>query len=182
MDDKTILAGLGRREEEAFYKLFDKYGRYVAAIVVRTGGQALSKQDMEELCSDVFFNIWQRAGTLTLINDSLKTIIGIMARNRTLNRLRTQNRLNEACLEEEMLTFPSAEEVSMGRQEAEALWEAVRALPKEDRELFVRRYFYLERVRDLAAEKDMNETTVSSRLHRIRQKLQTVITGGGSEG
>lgn len=174
-EDRTILEGICRREQDAFLKLFDKYGTYVVAVIAKVAGGALSRQDIEEISSDVFAKLWNKGPELRLSKESLKNLIGVMARNCTLNALRSKHRNLADWLDEETVSCPSAEDLYMEKETAAALWEVINQLEALDREIFLRRYFYLERVTDIARDKAMNEKTVSSRLTRARQKLQNAI-------
>ena len=152
-EDRIILEGICRREQDSFRKLFDKYGTYVVAVTVKVSGGALG---------------------------SLKNLIGVMARNGALNALRSKNRSLTDRLDEESVSCPSAfgssaEDRYIEKETAAALWEVINVLDKLDREIFLRRYFYLEKVADIARDKEMNEKTVSSRLARARQKLRDAI-------
>lgn len=179
-EDRTILEGICRGEQDAFRRLFDKYGTYVVAVTVKVAGGALQEQDIEEISSDVFAKLWKKGPELRLSNGSLKNLIGVMARNCTLNALRSKNRSLADQLDEETVSCPSAfcssaEDRYMEQETAAALWEVINALDKLDRELFLRRYFYMERVTDIARDREMNEKTVSSRLARARRKLQDAV-------
>ncbi|HWQ77557.1 MAG TPA: sigma-70 family RNA polymerase sigma factor [Anaerovoracaceae bacterium] len=179
-EDRIILEGICRREQDAFRKLFDKYGTYVVAVTAKVAGGALSGQDIEEISSDVFAKLWKKAPELRLPNGSLKNLIGVMARNCTLNALRSKNRILEDRLDEEAVfcpsaACPSAEERYIERETAAALWAVINELEALDREIFLRRYFYLEKVKDIARDKEMNEKTVGSRLARARQKLRDAV-------
>jgi RNA polymerase sigma-70 factor (ECF subfamily) len=178
-EDRIILEGICRREQDAFRKLFDKYGTYVVAVTVKVAGGALQEQDIEEISSDVFAKLWKKGPELRLSNGSLKNLIGVMARNGALNALRSNNRRLEDRLDEETVSCPSAEDRYMERETADALWEVINELEALDREIFLRRYFYLERVADIARDKEMNEKTVSSRLARARLKLQDAVEKRG---
>ena len=45
-------------------------------------------------------------------------------------------------------------------------------LPPEDRDIFLRHYFWYQTVSQIARETGMNESTVKSRLKRGREKLR----------
>lgn len=181
-EDRTILEGICRREQDAFAELFDKYGTYVVAVAVKVAGGALHENDIEEISSDVFAKIWKKGPELRLSKGSLKSLIGVMTRNCTLNALRSKNRRLADRLDEETVSCSSAEDRYIERETAAALWEVINQLERLDREIFLRRYFYLEKVADIARDKEMNEKTVSSRLARARQKLRDAIgKKGGTE-
>ncbi|MDF3002441.1 MAG: polymerase subunit sigma-24 [Bacillota bacterium] len=179
MDDREILAGLKRLDETAYEALMDKYFRYVGAVVVRTAGNRLPLQDIEEICSDTFIKIWFSSGTIQLTGENLKGYIGITARNLTLNVLRGKRKTFTDNLEADMVSCRSAEDYAVLGEEMGALKEMINTLAPLDREIFIRRYFYLERVMDIAREKGLNEKTVSTKLSRARQRLQLAIDKGG---
>ena len=52
-------------------------------------------------------------------------------------------------------------------------------LSKEDRFLFVRRYWYADSVRELAAVTHSSPNRISVRLFRLREKLRNILTKEG---
>ncbi len=179
MDDREIIAGLKKEDEQAFEELMDKYGRYVGAIAVRAAGDRLTVQDIEEICADTFIKIWLSAGSIQVTGENLKGYVGVTARNLTLNALRKGLKTSADGLEEDTVQYRSAEEIAVIREDMNALKDAIAVMAPLDREIFIRRYFYLERVMDIAREKGLNEKTVSTRLSRARQRLQLAIDERG---
>lgn len=179
MDDREILSGLKEQDEQAYEELMNKYARYVGAIVVKIAGERLNIQDIEEICSDAFIKIWFSSGSIRITGEDLKGYIGVTTRNLTLNALRKKQKASADELEEDKIRYRSAEEAALIGEEMEALKEAMRSMPPLDREIFIRRYFYLERVMDIARDKGLNEKTVSTKLSRARQRLQLAIDERG---
>ncbi|WP_027398744.1 RNA polymerase sigma factor [Anaerovorax odorimutans] len=179
MEDKIILDGICRKDQDALKELFEKYGKYVVAVISKVSYGILNEQDIEEITSDVFTNVWKKGPELCLSHGKLKNLIGVISRNRTLNAIRDKNRKLSDHLDEEIIFYPSAEDRFMEKEAASALWEIINNLDAVEKEIFLRRYFYLEKVRDIAREKQMNEKTVSSKLARVRQRLQTDIETRG---
>ena len=58
------------------------------------------------------------------------------------------------------------------------LRRALAGLSEEDRELFLRRYYYNQTAEQIAQEKHMNANTVRSRLARGRQALKAELQKG----
>lgn len=48
----------------------------------------------------------------------------------------------------------------------------VQDMGEPDREIFIRRYFYLEKVRDIASRLNMQEKAVTARIRRAKDKLR----------
>ncbi|MDD4564498.1 MAG: sigma-70 family RNA polymerase sigma factor [Eubacteriales bacterium] len=179
LDDREILAGLKAQDEQAYEELMNKYARYVGAIVVRISGNRLNIQDIEEICSGTFIKIWFSSGSIRITGENLKGYIGVTARNLTLNALRGKLKTSEDELEEDEIRYRSAEETAVIEEEMKVLKETIIAMSPLDREIFIRRYFYLERVKDIARDKRLNEKTVSTKLSRARRRLQLAIDERG---
>ena len=77
---------------------------------------------------------------------------------------------------------PGGEDVS-GAVERMALAEVIsrwlESLPREDRSLFIRRYWYGEAVRDLAAERGRSPNQTAQRLRRLRLSLRKALEAEG---
>lgn len=83
----------------------------------------------------------------------------------------------ELPLEEEILTGDEESPTRFWerREEAQAVRDAVQRLDPQDREIFLRHYFWRQGVRQIAEELDMKESTVKSRLKRGREKLRAIL-------
>ena len=55
----------------------------------------------------------------------------------------------------------------------------LRTLPERDCCIFLRRYWYVDGIRDIALRYDMAEGSVKSSLHRTRQKLRVCLEREG---
>lgn len=171
MEDSELLDEIRKKNQNAFHTVLSKYSKYVATIIVKVGGDSITSQDTEEICSDVFVKLWEKSNTIELRSSSLKSYIGMMARNHTLNILRTKKHTQQ-CNFEDIATSLSAEECYIIKNESEILNRTIYELEHLDRELFIRRYFYREKLTDIAKAKNMNIKTVSSKLIKIRKKLK----------
>ena len=65
----------------------------------------------------------------------------------------------------------------MERERAEALQKALLTLSHRERQLFYRKYYYLQSTAQLAAELGLTERAVEGKLYRIRKKLQKQLGG-----
>ncbi len=177
MDECTALKKLKAGDEQALGWLIDRYTAYVSTIVHSVIGSAMGKPDVEEVTADVFFALWQNRGKVQ--PGKLRPYLSALARNTALNKLR--QRRQELSLEEDVLTVAvGAPEQGYTKKELAALIRrAVAALPWPEREIFLRHYYYCQRVKDIAAALGMNESTVKTKLHRGREVLRRSIQEGG---
>ena len=62
---------------------------------------------------------------------------------------------------------------------ARLLSDWLRSLPREDRVLFLRRYWYGVSVKELAVEADCTENQMAQRMRKLRQALRAVLEQEG---
>ena len=58
------------------------------------------------------------------------------------------------------------------QEEVQALNTVLRSLKKKDRELVLRRFYYLQSTRQIATAMEMSENAVDSKLSRLRKKIK----------
>jgi len=173
------LEELQRRREEAEAAIAEssaKYGGYCYQIAFRI---LALREDAEECVGDTWLRAWEamppsRPGRLD-------TFLGKITRNLSLDRwraLRAQKRWQgqaELALTELGDCLPASGGVEQ-EVEAAALAESLNrfleSLPQEKRVLFVRRYWYLCSVEELAAWSGRRRGAVSAALFRLRQDLR----------
>ncbi|MGL4737590.1 MAG: RNA polymerase sigma factor [Cellulosilyticaceae bacterium] len=171
MQEESILRDLKAGDVHVYEQLVHLYSRYVATIVHRVGDGQLTAQDIEEVSADVFIKLWQQRDHIDVSGDKLKSYIGVMARNHTLNRLRGKG-VSIIPLEEDMIDYQTPENTLVEEEERVLVHQVIEILPEPDREIFIRRYFYMERVQEIASRLGLNVQTVGTKLFRGRKKLE----------
>ncbi len=174
MREKAILRKLRARDPAGLEGLMDAYLPYVSAVVWGVLRGAMSPEDGEEVASDVFLAAWEQADDLR--PGVVKAWLGAVARNKAKNKLRQTGRALP--LEEDALELPGPDDPAgeLERAEERALVRrAVDSLPAQDRELFLRHYYYAQSVKEAAAAMGLNESTAKTRLRRGRMKLKKLL-------
>lgn len=168
-----MLKKLRRGSEEALAWFIRQYTPYVSTIVYHVIGQTMPAADVEEVTADVFVALWHHAGEIR--KDAVKSWLGTVARNTARNKLRQAGQ--ELPLEDDiLLTDGATPETEAERQEQlRAVRQAVLAMEQPDREIFLRHYYYCQRVSVIAQEMSMTESAVKSRLARGREKLRLAL-------
>ena len=139
----------------------------------------MQPEDAEEVVSDVFLAAWNQAEDLQVGN--AKAWLASVARNTARKKLRAVGR--DLPLEEDVLEMPdqAGPETALEKTEERLLvnW-AVNDLPVQDREVFLRHYYYAQTVREISQEMTLNESTVKTKLRRGRAKLKETLTRWGA--
>lgn len=182
MNDKRIIELFFERSEKAISELSSRYG----GTVLRIAQNLLhNRQDAEECANDTYLSVWNAIPPQR--PESLTAFVCKIARNTAINRLQYDHAQkrggeNEACFEELQECIPSGESAE-ARYEAsfisELIDEFLDTLSKKNRMIFVRRYWYQDPIKDIAAETELTEGTVRTRLTRLRDKLKEFLESRG---
>ena len=182
MKDHEIIALFFERSEQAITELIGKYG---AAIKNVASNILKDVQDAEEAVSDTYLTVWNR------IPPEKPKYLGAyscrIARNLSLKRFyantaQKRNSYYDVALDELEETIPALSTVESAYDAKELtryLKEYLKNLSREDRYLFMRRYWYGDKVSDIAQELNITSHKASVRLFRLRQKLQNYLQKEG---
>lgn len=177
--EHELIAALRAGDESALYKISNAFSAYVCTVIRNFSGGRLSAQDTEELCSDVFYNLWLHRERLAE-DIGLKPYLSVCAKNAAKNRLRSLKiSLESADEEPEIASDIDIERAAELNAMMRCLDTALSELPDEDRGIFLRFYFYGEKTSAIAKSAGLNENTVRSKLSRTRIKLKNYLTERG---
>ncbi len=178
MNDIEIIKGLVNNDMNCYEYLIDKYTCYVVAIIKKIANTQLSNQDIEELTSDVFIKIWQMRTQNKLMPDKLKAYIAKITRNMVLNRLR-QRSIELIENEEDVIDMNTPEKEIIEMEVNNQILGAINKLPYPDKDIFLMRYFYMEKIVDIADKLQVPTNTVHTKLSRGKKKLETLLSQEG---
>ena len=175
MTDKEIVAAFWQREESALRAVQEKYGRYCERVAFNLLGD---KEDAEECVSDTLLTAWNKIPPAR--PKLLKFFLAKIARQHAFNRYRHRHgkkRGGDALtqsLEElsECLPGQSGTDEIIQEQELRlSINSFLATLPQRDRDVFVRRYFYVEDTKTIAARYNIKKANVLLILSRTRKLL-----------
>ncbi len=176
MDEKAIIELYFNRNEQALALTQEKYGKYLGKIaynILRDEGES------DECVNDTLFKAWRSIPPSN--PNSLKAYLGRIARNSALDRYKARGRQKRGgdevtlCLDE-LGECVSGSESSYAPGEITAAINAfLRQESPEDRRIFALRYFHTERICDIAKRLGYSEGLIKVRLHRMRERLRTVL-------
>lgn len=183
MDDSQIIDLYWARTQQAIVESEEKYGPYCQTIARRILDR---EEDAEECVNDTWLRAWNAMPPQR--PNSLSAFFGKLTRNLSLDRWRRIRAARrggsqvEVVLHELEGCLPDHrrpdEELEAG--ETAALISAfLRRQPELDRVLFVRRYFHLEPLKDLAGRFGLTTGQVKSKLHRMRGRLKQELEREG---
>ncbi|MCR5090670.1 MAG: sigma-70 family RNA polymerase sigma factor [Oscillospiraceae bacterium] len=175
LTDAKALTHLQSGDQQSLEWFIDRYGNYVGTIVSSILQDSMSREDVEEVTSDVFVTFWKNAKNLLPLN--LKGYLSRVARSLALRKLREKTQ--ELPLEEDVLFVEEDSLIEKMDQEERnrRVREAVLSMTQPDQEIFLRHYYYCQSISVIADKMKMNPSTIKTRLKRGREKLRQHLTG-----
>lgn len=182
MEDKHIIELFFERSEQAIGELAKKYGK----LIYKVADNILRNADDAEECeNDTYLACWDSIPPE--YPNRLMSYVCRIARNKAISKYRTvnakkRNSLYDVSLDE-LTEFLTARETADDKLQAEELGQAINSflseLKKEDRIMFVRRYWFSDSVADIAKLVDSSENRISVHLFRIKEKLYCYLKKEG---
>lgn len=183
MDDEKIIDLYFQRSEQAITQTASKYSAYCGTIAYNI---LQNSQDAEETTNDTYLKAWntmppQRPNCLPAFLGRITRNLAINKYNQRRAKKRGENQIALALseLEECIPSHSALEEES----EAGLITRAVNAflaeLPQEKRSLFVKRYWYLMSLEDMAKQHSMSLSKVKSLMLRLRKALKQKLEEEG---
>lgn len=185
MEDKKIVDLYWERSEAAISETQKRYGRYCHYIAYNI---LFSHEDAEECVNDTYIKAWKAMPPHR--PERLSTFLGKITRNTALDRYlretakkRTDGR-TEIVLDELAQCVPDAK-ASRCMADELALREAIngflKSLPAQKRIIFMRRYWYLSSIREIAEDYGLKESNVKVTLLRTRNRFKAYLEKEGIE-
>nr|WP_325184112.1 RNA polymerase sigma factor [uncultured Oscillibacter sp.] len=184
MEDSAIIDLYWSRDQRAIEETAGKYGPFLESLVWNI---LRSRGDTEECVNDTYLRAWNAIPPARPA--AFRAWLGRIARNLSLDRwkaARAQRRgggaevlLGEL---EECIPTPRGVEQQLEDQEIASLISAfLRRLPAESRRVFLRRYWYGQDLKEIAAEQGCGVGKVKSSLFRTRKALRNYLEEEGIE-
>ena len=175
MDDARIVELYWLRSEQAISETEAKYGNYCRTI---SRNILADSADAEECVNDTYLKAWNSMPSNRPAR--LAPYLGRLTRWLSLNRLRDQDCLKRGKGELPLVLDELAETLDSGfdtereleiRELNREIRRLLSGLEKEERDIFLSRYWYVASIAEIAERSGFTESKVKSMLHRTRKKL-----------
>ena len=183
MDDKNIVDLYWEKSEAAIAQTDAKYGKYCRYISYNV---LKNKEDSEECVNDTYLRAWESMPPTR--PQYLAAFLGKITRNLSLDRYRKNAARKrgggqvEYVLEELKECIPSSkctEEIVDELALTKVLNDFVGGLDEEKRKIFMRRYWYMSSVREIADDYEFTVSKVKMVLMRTRNELKELLEKEG---
>ncbi len=183
MEDFEIVEMYWERNEDAIYHTDQKYNRYCNSIAYNI---LFNAEDSKDCVNETWLRAWETIPPQRPNN--LAAYLGKITRNLAINlyekltAMKRGGKQLDVALDE--LSEVIGEESNIDRHVSQVVLtdcinRFLRTLDSDTRKLFVRRYWYLDSVRDVAGKFGLSESNVKVTLMRTREKLREFLIKEG---
>lgn len=181
MEQSEIIQLFMERSEKAIDAAQTKYGAMCHGIAWNLLG---SEQDTEECLNDTWHALWNAIPPQK--PDNLAAFTAKITRNLAMKRLthmRAEKRMAVTVSYEELSQcIPDdhdPEELLRSKELIALLERFLSNLDGDNRDLFLRRYWFFDSIERLSKDFGISQTRVTTRLYRIRKKLKDYLAKEG---
>lgn len=182
-EDPRIIELYFNRDEEAIKETNAKYGNLCHSIAYNILN---NHEDAEECVNDTYASVWNTIPPIRPYN--FMAFICKIARNLSLKRLEFMKRKKRSAeiilsLDELTAVLPDeryAPDVS-DEEVGKLISEFLRGQEEYVRNVFIRRYFYFDSIREIAKRYSYTESKVKNMLFHTRNKLKDYLIKEGVE-
>ncbi len=182
MKDDDIIDLFFARDEKAVKEVSAKYRPYCYKIAWNL---LANKEDVEECLNDTWFSVWSRIPPARPF--ALAQFCGQITRNLSIDRLRKKHagkrpdvHMADVLGEMDQLNVAYTMDDQLAEKELlKVINDFLGKMKAEDRDIFVRRYWFLDSIAAISKRHHMSAGSIKMNLYRNRKKLQKVLEKEG---
>jgi RNA polymerase sigma-70 factor (ECF subfamily) len=183
MEDEDIYALYWNRDEAAITETHRKYGPWCRGIAQRILPQP---EDVEECVSDTYLQVWNNIPPQR--PSIFRAWLGRITRNLALGRYRILHAEKRGG-GQTALALEELRECVSGREDTDSQVDSLmivavinrflESLSPQQRGIFLRRYWHMSSIADIAKAYGLRESQISNQLHRSRIQLRGMLEQEG---
>lgn len=183
MEDEAIVELYLKRDENAIRHTQNKFGKRILSISKNITGSELTAEEVE---NDTYLRAWENIPP-NKPRSYLFAFLARIARNLSISICRERSALKRSAvlveLSDEMeQCIPSGlsvEAEAEGNMLLELINDFLFSKGEEKRNIFMRRYWYLDTVKEIAKRFGITESKVKTTLFRMREELRVHLEAEG---
>ena len=175
MEDKKIIDLFFERSENAIKELDLKYGKLFFNL---SNNIVNNKQDAEECVNDAYLGAWNTIPPQKpnpLLSYICKIVRNISIKSYWKNKKHSSYAISLDELEPFICGISTTETEIEVKELTRIIEKFLDTLSKENRVIFIKRYWFCDSYKDIAEYMGFSEKNISVRLARIRQKLKKYL-------
>jgi RNA polymerase sigma-70 factor (ECF subfamily) len=172
----ALVERIKNKDVIAYEYIINKYTKIIYCLAYNILHGSLSKEDIEECTSDVFFDAWTKINEFDCEKGSFKTWLLILTKYKAFTYKRKKKVIYFTDIEEiNIQDNYNLEQEFLLKQDQEKVINVINSFNKMDKEIFLRRYFLNEKISDLANNFHLSRSAIDNRLLRGRKIIREVM-------
>lgn len=182
MEEEKLLELLLESPKAGIRVLTEQYGGLVYSLTWRRLHGRLSKEDIEECVSDIFFEMYQCRERIDLEKGSIKAFLLIIAERRAIKYYDRKKEPYEkvSIQSEEGWDIPDSHNVEqdvMEREKSRSLVQALMELGEPGSTIMIQKYYYGMTAQEIGKGLGISKNAVEKRIKRNLLKLKEMLGG-----
>lgn len=173
----NYIKALREKNIEALDFIMDTYSN----LIFKVAYKVLNKRELSEECiNDVFLKVWNNIDRFNREDDKFKNWICTITKYTAIDMLRSEKKhSNNLSIEEEVLNSKSElEKDFQNDNDLLIIKNEINSMDKVDREIFIRRFYYGEKIGVISEKLGMTDNAINLRILRGRKRLSEKIREG----
>ena len=172
MNDKELTELLKCDPQKGFEAVIRQYTPYVMKIARTRLAGVCTNEDAEEAVSDIFFKFYTAGKERGFDITSVKALLVVIAQRHCTDVFRRLSREVETVDYNELENLLADEDAA---GDEETLTEALKQLGQPDCDIFIRKYYFGQKNKEIAAELGVSPGTLNSKISRGLEKLRHIL-------
>ncbi|ACV61371.1 RNA polymerase, sigma-24 subunit, ECF subfamily [Desulfofarcimen acetoxidans DSM 771] len=175
--ESELISEIKKRNLNAYESLIKEYTKPVYYLTYNILNIGNSKEDIEECVADVFLEVWLKINGFDSERSNFKTWVLIITKYKALTYKRKLKKNHVENIDDYQLEeSDTVERQIIDRETQKKLLEIINSFNKTDKELFIRRYFYNEKISDIMQSLGLSRSALDNRLLRGRKIIKEVLS------
>lgn len=172
--ESDLINGIIKRDKESLMKVMDIYGKLIYYIAGTILTESYEKESVEDCYNEVFTAIWFNIDCFKLNKGSFKNWIIAIARYKAID-IKKKNLKHNQSLEYDDELVSNQENELERIENLELINELLNTLDKKDRNIFIKRYFRGDSIKEISKDAGYSEEYIYTRISRARKKLKKIV-------
>lgn len=172
----NYIKALREKNIEALDFIMDTYSN----LIFKVAYKVLNKRELSEECiNDVFLKVWNNIDRFNKEDDKFKNWICTITKYTAIDMLRMEKKhSNNLSIEEVINSKSELEKDFQNDNDLLIIKNEINSMDKIDREIFIRRFYYGEKIRVISEKLGMTDNAINLRILRGRKRLSEKIREG----
>lgn len=172
MTDEDLQQTIHSRNSKTYELLIDEYSKLLwviaSGILVNSG----SREDIEDCVAESFAYLWEYPEKFDQRRGSIKTYLCLITKSKAIDKVRKINKKTTVPYEEDLsVNADDIDEILTNKQMVADIYSFAKDLKKIDSDIFLLRYFYQLKPREISDKLNISAKEVSNRLYYSRKSL-----------